>query len=130
MPRNNHTQPRPDALLLVARLLILVATGVAGYLAWLSWGGSAIVGCGPDSGCHRVLSTRWAYWLGLPVSFLALLVYLVLFGTTFFSGPRVAIERRNSAWSLIVTLCVVAVGAAIWFVGLQFFVIKSVCRFC
>ena len=130
MPRNNHPQPRPDALLLVARLLILVAACVAGYLAWLSWGGSAIVGCGPDSGCHRVLSTRWAYWLGLPVSFIALLVYLVLFGTTFFTGPRVAIERRYSAWLLIVTLCLVAVGAAIWFVGLQVFVIKSFCRFC
>jgi uncharacterized membrane protein len=128
--RNNNPQQHPEALLLIARLLILAAAGIAGYLAWLSWGGSAIVGCGPDSNCHRVLSTRWAYWLGLPVSFLALLVYLVLFGTTFFTGPRVAIERRYSAWSLIVTLCLLAVGAAIWFVGLQFIVIKSVCPFC
>ena len=70
-------------LLWVRGLLIIAAMG-AGYLAWVSIHNGPAAGCGPESGCNAVLQSRWAYWLDLPVSVPAVLVYLALLGMT---GP-------------------------------------------
>jgi len=52
------------------------------YLAWVAIHHGPAAGCGPTSGCSAVLQSRWAYWLNIPVSAPAVLVYLALFGAT------------------------------------------------
>jgi uncharacterized membrane protein len=112
------------------RVLLAVAIIGAGYLVWLAIHNGPAAGCGPDSGCNKVLQSRWAYWFDLPVSVPALLVYLALMGMTVLLQKRPSPDDQRGSWAAIVILSVIVAGAALWFVGLQVFVIKAFCKFC
>ena len=118
------------AWLLWVRGLLMIATAGAGYLAWLAIHNGPAAGCGPQSGCNAVLQSRWAYWLDLPVSVPAVLVYLALLGMTFLLQRRPTPDEQRGSWAAIIILSVIVAGAALWFVGLQVFVIKAFCKFC
>jgi uncharacterized membrane protein len=127
--------PRPAVLstsawLAWVRALLAVAILGAGYLAWLAIHNGPAAGCGPDSGCDKVLHSRWAYWLDLPVSVPAVLVYLALLGVTVLLQKRPSPDDQRGSWAAIIILSVIVAGAALWFVGLQVFVIKAFCKFC
>ena len=77
-----------------------------------------------------MLHSRWAYWLDIPVSVPALLVYLALLGATVLLRKRPAPDDERGSWAAIIALSVIVAGAALWFVGLQVFVIKAFCKFC
>lgn len=113
-----------------ARLLLLIATAGAAYLAAVAIHNGPVAGCGPGSGCDKVLSSRWAYWLDIPVSVPAVVVYLALFVTSFLIRRRRTPDDERGAWMLAIGLSVVIAGAALWFVSLQMFVIEAFCRFC
>jgi uncharacterized membrane protein len=133
MDNDNSSQstiPSTPAWLLWTRALLMIATAGAGYLAWLAIHNGPAVGCGPESGCNAVLQSRWAYWLDLPVSVPAVLVYLALLGVTVLLQKRPAPDEQRGSWAAIIILAVVVAGAALWFVGLQVFVIKAFCKFC
>lgn len=115
--------------LLTARVLLVASFGIAGYLAWGSISGGTLPGCGTDSDCDKVLQSRWAYWVGIPVSVPALAVYAGLLGTTF-AMPAWAGAARKWAPVLGTGLSLAVMGGAAWFIGLQLFVIHAFCRFC
>lgn len=118
------------AWLIWVRALLSVAIIGAGYLAWVSIHHGAVAGCGPESGCNKVLQSRWAYWLDVPVSVPALLVYLALLGATVLLQKQPAPDAERGSWAAIIALSVIVAGAALWFVGLQVFVLKAFCKFC
>ncbi|WCJ60576.1 vitamin K epoxide reductase family protein [Fontisphaera persica] len=111
------------------RGLLAVAMASALYLLYVSLSGGAVAGCGPDSGCDRVLRSRWAYWLGIPVSAPAFLAYGTLF-TLLTLYPRHNTEEKQRLWAALLVVSVLVVGAATWFVGLMLFVIDGLCPFC
>ena len=113
-----------------ARALLGIAILGAGYLAWVALAHGSLAGCGTGSGCNKVLQSRLAYWLHLPVSVPALLVYLALLGATVLARKRTAPDDERGAWAAIIALSVIVAGAALWFVGLQVFVLKAFCPFC
>ncbi|MSU21208.1 MAG: hypothetical protein EXS30_07410 [Pedosphaera sp.] len=113
-----------------ARAFLIVAIAMAGYLAWASLSGGSLAGCGPESGCDRVMQSRWAYWLGIPVSIPALLTYFGILAATFSARESAFAERQKLSWNVIIILSVTMTGAALWFIGLQLFVLKSFCPFC
>src|SRR6185436_20735339 len=82
-------------VLLSIRLLMVGAICAAGYLAWTSLTGNAVAGCGPDSSCDKVLHSRWAYWLGIPVSLPALLIYIGVFALTFQFGEKSSVVQQR-----------------------------------
>src|SRR4051812_43627050 len=112
------------------RLLIAAAAGISAYLLSISLSGGSAVGCGPGSGCDEVLHSRWAYVFGIPVSSLALVVDLALLVTTFSCGWKSTPKQRRGAWEIIVPCSVLVVGAALWFVALQAFVLHRFCPWC
>jgi uncharacterized membrane protein len=114
----------------LVRVLLAVAVLGACYLAYVSLSNGPAAGCGEGSGCSKVLQSRWAYWLGIPVSLPAVLVYLGLLGVTLFQQKRPSPRDQQRAWMAIIALSVVVAGAAAWFIGLQVFVIKAFCKFC
>ena len=116
--------------LLCVRALLAIAIAGAGYLAWSAIHHGPVAGCGPESGCDKVLHSRWAYWVDIPVSVPALLVYLALLGATVLLQKRPAADDERGSWAAIITLSVIVAGAALWFVGLQVFVLKAFCKFC
>jgi uncharacterized membrane protein len=122
--------PTTPSWLVWVRSLLAVALVGAGYLAWVSIQHGHAAGCGPESGCSKVLQSRWAYWLDIPVSLPALLVYLALLGATILLQKRPAPDDERGSWAAIIALSIIVAGAALWFVGLQVFVIKAFCKFC
>src|SRR5262249_8227070 len=114
----------------LTRCFLGFATGIACYLAWVSLRGIGVLGCGSGSGCRELLSGRWAYWFGIPVSIPALAIYVSMFGATFFLSPSQPFLRQRAARSLLVSLSILVIGAALWFSILQVFVIKRFCPFC
>lgn len=109
---------------------LLLAICGAGYLATVSLSGGSVAGCGQESGCNHVLSSRWAYWFGLPVSVPAAGLYLLLFAATIAAWRSSNPTTQTRARTLIFTLGPLAIGAAFWFVLLQAFVLKSWCKVC
>src|SRR5215813_3777514 len=99
------------ARLWAARLLIGVALGVSGYLAYVSLTQSTVAGCGPESGCGTVLQSRWGRWFGLPVSLLAVGVDTAILGASFRLGPGVSPALQRRAWGWITPLAILVAGA-------------------
>jgi len=105
----------------ILRILALAGLTICGYLGILKFTGqtTSIVGCGAGSGCRNVLGSEWSQFLGLPVSVLAGVVYLALLITTW--RPS---RPLYGAFAICLT------GAALWFIGLLYFIIKAVCPWC
>ena len=122
--------PIGSGTLIAIRLLILVAMGISAYLAYGALTGDRVVGCGPESGCDQVLTSKWAYWLNVPVSVLALMIYSLLLGASF----RLSLDReakvQRVTWAWLVGGAILVFGSAAWFVGLQAFLLKSFCTYC
>ena len=117
-------------LMRAIRLFTLVAMGISAYLAWISYTGGRAVGCGPESGCDKVLQSRWAYWFEAPVSLFALAVYSLILGISFRLHQRPSPEVQRMAWAWLVACALIVAGAALWFTGLQIFSLKALCPYC
>jgi uncharacterized membrane protein len=129
---NSAQPPSPASTgwLAWVRVLLGIAVLGAGYLAWVAIHHGPVAGCGPGSGCDKVLQSRWAYWLNVPVSIPAVLVYAALFAATVLMQKRPGADDQRGAWAGMIGLSVIVAGAAVWFVGLQMFVIEAFCKFC
>jgi uncharacterized membrane protein len=114
----------------IIRGLATVAFGISAYLLWASLTGSRLPGCGLESSCDAVLHSRWAYWLGVPVSLGALVAYGTVLWASFRIAPPHANSERQKGWLVLIFMSLVVLGAAVWFVGLQALVIKAFCPYC
>ena len=111
--------------------LALSGTGIAAYLLWLWFADRGLpAGCGQGSGCAEVLKSRWSQVAGLPVSGLALAVYLGLLADLFAIGLAKTDSQRRLVLGVLMIAATILFGAALWFVGLQQFVIKALCPWC
>jgi uncharacterized membrane protein len=117
-------------LLLSIRLFTILAMAVSAYLAWVSLSGNAVVGCGPDSGCDKVLQSRWAHWFRVPVSLFALGVYSLIFGASCRLGRSMPREVQRKAWGWLISCALLVAGSVVWFVGLQLFALHAMCPYC
>src|SRR5436190_1459660 len=116
--------------LFAIRFFTAAAIGLGCYLLWVSLSGGTVAGCGPDSSCDKVLHSKWSRWLGLPVSGLALLIYSGLFAGTFWLRHNVAPSSQRTAWNALIPGSVAIIGAALWFLIVQAFILLSYCPFC
>ncbi|MCO6043423.1 thioredoxin domain-containing protein [Aeoliella sp. ICT_H6.2] len=108
-------------------LAALVAVGASAYLVFESFNGPDVASCGVEGfDCESVLTSSWSKWLGVPVALLGGVVYLAI---ALVAWPA-ALSPRGMAMNLLGALSLMAVGAGIWFVGLQLFEIQSFCLFC
>jgi len=114
----------------LAQLFLAGAVVIDCYLAWVSLSGGATAGCGPASDCHTVLSSRWAFWFGVPVSAPALGVYAILLLTTYWLGQSSPSGRHRPAWHMAMAAAISVLAAALWFIVLQLFVLRAICPYC
>jgi uncharacterized membrane protein/protein-disulfide isomerase len=122
--------PTKNLNVILIRVLTAVSAVVSAYLLVTSLRGGDVAGCGPASSCDAVLASRWAYWMGLPVSGLALLTYTTLFVATFWMTPGTPPPMRRRAMAVLSIGASVVVVAALWFVTLQIFVVRHFCPYC
>lgn len=126
----NTKQAGADLAIWAVRFLSLIAMSIAGYLAYNAIANAQPAGCGPTGGCGEVLSSRWSKLFGVPVSIPAMLIYAGIIVGTFFITPGKRDTTRRDGWLVLITLALFAGLGAIWFIGLQLFVIKAVCPYC
>ena len=109
----------------------VIAMGVAVYLAYTSFTSGSVAGCGGGLfDCESVLKSRWSNWFSIPVSVLAGVNYIgflvALVGVVRATTPTG--RRRRWFW---VNLFGFSAGlAGLWFMSLQFFVLKHICPYC
>lgn len=110
-------------------LWLLVGAGatLAGYLWWLRDNQAAHPGCHASGDCSYLWFSPWANWLGMPVSALAIIPYVLIFaGTLLLIRPAQEAAGRKLLGLLAAFLLVIVV----WFMLLQGVVIKQWCRLC
>lgn len=105
-------------------LLAAVAGAISAYLLFVALASKGLpVGCGDNSGCAEVLTSRWSVIAGVPVSGPALLVYVAVFVVSL-------MPSRRFTPSLLTILAIVLLYSAIWFVVLQLVILKAICPWC
>src|SRR5688572_965444 len=121
-PKRSHKTPEKAlAHRTLIAVCLLAAFCVSAYLAWGSAQGGGVPGCGPESDCDKVLTSRWAYVFGLPISYFALPIY--------FSG-LLLLFKKPIPWRPLLAVAVMILIAVVWFVGLQLVAIRAFCKFC
>lgn len=104
---------------------MLGALGITLFLAFQSLREGGIIGCGPNSGCHKVLNSRWAYIVGIPVSLFAATLY-----TSMLAAIHSATHGHPPARKILSAGALMILGAALWFTGVQAVVLRAYCWFC
>lgn len=115
------------------RLFCCVAMGISIYLAHAALTGSKVAGCGSGGSvfdCGHVLTSKWSRVFNIPVSVPAIGLYATALIALAFYNPNVSRERSEVIWTLMTFLALSAAMAALWFIGLQVFVIKHFCPWC
>ncbi|MCA9266365.1 MAG: vitamin K epoxide reductase family protein, partial [Planctomycetales bacterium] len=113
-------------------ILSVGAVSLSGFLAYSAIQLGEVVGCTADGvwDCGHVMHSRWSKVLGIPVSVPAAALYLVLITALVLASRRMPLHVQKTAWG-IVTMTVISAGAAaIWFMGLQAFVLGHLCQYC
>jgi len=121
--------PRQNLTSAAVVTLATLAAALAGFLLWQSLSGAAIPGCGGASGCDAVLSSRFSRVGPIPVTALALPIFLMMAIYAFAASSR-NIQRRNRSRQALLGLAIIASGAAIWFISIQAFLIHRFCTWC
>jgi uncharacterized membrane protein/glutaredoxin len=113
-------RPRPNWPILV---LSLVGMALTAYLSWAASSGSGVQGCGIESGCDAVLSSRWATLLGAPTAAWGLLAYGTLAGLAF---------GRRAGWRWIATWTVSFVGVlySVYLTTVSVTLLGATCPYC
>lgn len=100
-------------------------------LSWHYLKGGSMIGCSGGSPCEQVLNSRWSTIAGvLPVSGLAIGVYLTLMTASFFIGPDTEDQIRKLAWNVLLLLSGSIAGSAFWFIIVQKKFIGEFCPYC
>ena len=87
---------------------------------------NGILPCLIFSGCDKVTSSSYAKVAGMPVSLLGVGYYLAILIITILYFDA----GNKRVFSLLKTLPIAGFVATLWFLFLQFFVIKAICFYC
>ena len=118
------------AVLAIASAIALASSG---YLTYVAMTSSKIAGCGGGGlfSCGHVISSRWSLWLGIPVSLLAVGLYLTLVISLIVGASKsLSSSVRHIGWAVTSILAIAAGLSAIWFISLQVFALKHLCSYC
>jgi uncharacterized membrane protein len=100
-------------------------------MGWHYLKGGDMVGCGGGSPCEQVLNSPWSTIAGiLPISGLAIGVYLAMLAASFFIGKETEATIRCWAWKAMLVLAGAIAGSAIWFTVVQKWFIGDFCPYC
>lgn len=128
MGTTRHSWPLWRWILVGLNTLALVLSAV---LSWHYLAGGSMAGCSVGSPCELVLNSRWSTIAGiLPVSGLAMGVYLAILVAGLFTGQATEIQVRHMAWSVMIILAGTVAGSAVWFTILQKWIIAGFCPYC
>jgi uncharacterized membrane protein len=97
---------------------------------WQTTGGRSLPGCGSGSGCNAVTRSRWSRWCGIPVALPAAILYLIATVTFTLRIASAARSWEHAATTLAFSIACLLAATAVWFVALQWLVIRRLCPYC
>ncbi len=114
------------------RILCVAGFSISVYLAYTAFSMGQVFGCsgGDVIDCGHVLTSHWSKVFGVPVSVPAAGLYATLIALLAFArvpGPK---RLRQMVWGGMTLGSVSAGLAALWFIGLQIFVLQHYCPYC
>jgi len=116
---------------LVMVTLNVIALVLGAVMSWHYLVGGSMVGCDGSSPCGEVLSSKWSTIVGiLPVSGLAVGIYMALLVAGLFIEPSTEFAIRELAWQAMLIIAGAIAGSAIWFTIVQKWIIGSFCPYC
>jgi uncharacterized membrane protein/protein-disulfide isomerase len=128
-----QSAPRWQAISALA-LCICVAIGASSYLLWAHVTSSPIAGCGNGGGwidCQGVANSRWSTWLGVPVSILALAIYIAMAAALVVAtSARLSRPLQQMGWAVVTAAAFAAGMSAVWFIVIQLLVLQHICLYC
>jgi uncharacterized membrane protein len=113
-------------------LLCLIGVGVSGYLSYTRLFVQSIV-CVEGGGCDRVNNSQYALFLGIPVSYMGLGMYLLLTGLVIARWQVARGENAELRNRLDWALFVLSLGSLVfsaYLTAMSFFVIQATCIWC
>ena len=116
----------------VMRCLCLAGLGISAYLAWTAFTMSQAFGCsgGDVIDCDHVLKSKWSKAFGIPVSVPAIGLYASLLVMLAFVRRNAPDSFRQLVWGGLTAGSLMAGLAALWFIGLQVFLLRHLCPYC
>lgn len=88
-------------------------------------------GCDGAGSCEQVLSSKWSLIAGkIPVSGLAMGVYLTMLIAIFYIDQDAEPSLRRMAWMALLILVSSVAGTAVWFIIIQKWLIGEFCLYC
>ena len=121
----NPDTKRTELILLVAAAVISIC-GLAEstYLTVMHLTGETVL-CGGSSDCSQVLASKFATIGPVPVAALGGLAYFVAFSCAIFA----VFEYRRARTALVLT-ALAMLGATLWLLYVQAFLLHTFCRYC
>lgn len=108
-------------LRLAAALVAVAGVGVAGYLTWAHYTGTAVI-CATGGGCETVQKSEYATVAGIPVAVLGLVGYSIILLLIAWDAPT---ARLGAA-----TVAFVGLLFSGYLLIVQIFVIDALCTWC
>lgn len=109
-----------------ALVLLFVSLSVSVFLFTKAWFDKPIPGCTEGEGCQIVLSSKWAYVSGVPVSLFGCVLYGLLMIFVFLNRSHSKLLFRFFE----TTLSLLVVFGAIWFYLVQAVFLQAFCPWC
>lgn len=123
----------PSSLVIAISIIAIVGFADATYLSVEHFMG-VIPPCSITGGCEKVLTSSYAVVLGIPVSLVGSVYYLliVIGSLIFLESKHVAKLEKHNSEILRISLFLTIPGflASLWFTGAQIFIIHSYCAYC
>ncbi|MEO8294964.1 MAG: vitamin K epoxide reductase family protein [Gemmatimonadota bacterium] len=113
---------------MAAALLSLVGLLIAAYLYLYKIGLIGTMVCGTGA-CELVQTSRWSRFLGIEVSLIGVLGYIVLFGIGM-AGLQPKNLDRTWPDGVMALLSGTALAFSLYLTYLELFVIHAICRWC
>lgn len=122
---NSKLAQVPNSIIVLVLFVALLGFIDAGYLTVEHYK-NTIPPCSVTGGCEVVLTSIYSKILGIPVSLLGSIFYLLIL-----IGAFAYLESKNDKflkWSLLLTIP--GFIFALWFVYVQIFILHSYCIYC
>ena len=110
--------------LTLIRLLALAGVVISAYLSLKSFGGSGLDYCITGQECDIVNSSSYSRLLGIPVSIIGLIGYVLIIAVSFYSFTK------RKKWNYLFYMSLIGAVFSLYLTYIELFKIQAICSFC
>lgn len=112
------------------RLTAAFSMMLMGYIGVMQLFGKRLIGCGVQSDCDLIAASNWAKLFGVPLALPGAIMCAAVAFASFYTSIGHTDPVRRRAWRALIVLSMILAGAGVYFIAVQFAVMKGVCPHC